>query len=88
MHRLVLTLSALAALTPAVGHASSPAAWVEFTTDVRAKCLTAAQAQGIARLESGLRLATYNYMLGLGFDRPVEQWFNRRTPNNKKRKKR
>ena len=36
MHRLVLTLSALAALTPAVGHASSPAAWVEFTTDVRA----------------------------------------------------
>lgn len=39
-------------------------------------------------LGEGLRLATYNYMLGLGFDRPVEQWFNRRTPNNKKRKKR
>ena len=39
-------------------------------------------------LGAGLRLATYNYMLGLGFDRPVEQWFNRRTPNNKKRKKR
>lgn len=47
MPRLVLTLAALAVLTPAVGHASSPAAWAEFTTDVRAKCLAAAQAQGM-----------------------------------------
>ena len=47
MPRLVLTLAALAVLTPAVGHASSPAAWAEFTTDVRAKCLAAAQATGM-----------------------------------------
>lgn len=47
MPRLVLALAALAALTPAMGHASSPAAWAEFTTDVRAKCLAAAQAQGM-----------------------------------------
>ena len=47
MPRLVLALAALAALTPALGHASSPAAWAEFTTDVRAKCLAAAQAQGM-----------------------------------------
>lgn len=47
MPRLVLALAALAALTPAISHASSPAAWAEFTTDVRAKCLAAAQAQGM-----------------------------------------
>lgn len=47
MSRLVLAFAALAALTPAVSQASSPAAWAEFTTDVRAKCLAAAQAQGM-----------------------------------------
>ena len=47
MSRLVLALAALAALTPAVGHASSPGAWAEFTADVRTKCLAAAQAQGM-----------------------------------------
>jgi radical SAM superfamily enzyme YgiQ (UPF0313 family) len=28
-----------------------------------------------ARLGAGLRLALYNYMLGLGLDRPVQAWF-------------
>jgi hypothetical protein len=28
-----------------------------------------------ARLGAGLRLALYNYMLGLGLDRPVREWF-------------
>jgi radical SAM superfamily enzyme YgiQ (UPF0313 family) len=28
------------------------------------------------RLGAGLRLALYNYMLGLGLDRPVQEWFH------------
>lgn len=47
MPRLVLTLAALAVLTPTFSHASSPAAWAEFTTDVRDKCLAAAKAEGM-----------------------------------------
>ena len=30
------------------------------------------------RLGAGLRLALYNYMLGLGLDRPVREWFGNR----------
>ncbi len=46
------------------------------------------QSVNLDELGEGLRLATYNYMLGLGFDRPIKQWFNRDTTIHKKRKKR
>jgi hypothetical protein len=40
-------LVVLAALTPAVGQASTPGAWDEFRADVRARCLAAGKAQGM-----------------------------------------
>jgi hypothetical protein len=33
-----------------------------------------------AMLGAGLRRATYNYMLGVGLDAPVREWFNGRVP--------
>lgn len=47
MIRIVLSLAAIAALTPAISQASSPDAWAAFQVDVKAKCLAAAQTQGM-----------------------------------------
>lgn len=38
------------------------------------------------QLGDGLRMATYNYMLGLGFDKPVDYWFQKHKSTKKKKR--
>jgi hypothetical protein len=40
-----------------------------------------------AALGAGLRRAVYNYMLGIGLDTPVAEWFDIRVPFPKLRKR-
>ena len=47
MFRIALAATAVALLAPSAALASSPAAWEAFEKDVGAKCLAAAQAQGM-----------------------------------------
>jgi hypothetical protein len=51
--RLRILLAALAPslAAPGLALASSPEAWAEFRTEVRARCLAAAQGQGMRRPE-------------------------------------
>jgi hypothetical protein len=47
MRRILAAVLAVGALAPAAAQASSPDAWAAFRADVRARCLAAAQAQGM-----------------------------------------
>ena len=47
MVRIALAAAAVAMLAPTAGQASSPDAWAQFQSDVRASCLAAAQKSGM-----------------------------------------
>lgn len=81
-HRFALTAHSAIAQTPdAYGIRLLPAPFRGFARNEIPYEEPGAPDAG--RLESGLRLATYNYLHGIGLTRPVHRWFDGRAPRTR-----
>lgn len=81
-HRFAMTIHSPVGINPACyGARRTDGALGKFANNE--VTFSDSQNLDLAMLGEGLRLATFNYMHGIGFDLPLSKWFSRKVPKPK-----